>query len=382
MQKKLIALAIAGFAAAPAFAQVTVYGVADATVDVVKASGATNAANDVGRFSRVSTNSSLLGFKGSEDLGNGLTAVFQFEGAVGFDSAAGYSFARDSFVGLSSASAGKVLIGNLTGPTRALGASMDVFAGATGIGMNGALLGKLGNNILGANGANSDIPFTTTCTRSSTCASTFDSRWKNALAYVSPSLGGVTLSAVYVANENRTRNGLNGTGSQVDTKGYDVGAVYAVGPLSVGLTRNWATIGDIDDTEAADTRIAGKYDFGVATVRAIYDMVKAEDNTGFELEQNVFGIGATVNVGAGRIVGQYYKADDLELNGVKVAETGASHIALGYEHPLTKRTMLKATYSRVSNDNNATYDFGVNATGVSSAGAAVSGFSAGVRHTF
>jgi predicted porin len=76
MQKKLIALAVAGLASTGAFAQanVTVYGVADASFDVVRTS---NAVNELGNTTRVSTNSSLIGFKGAEALGNGLTAVFQ-----------------------------------------------------------------------------------------------------------------------------------------------------------------------------------------------------------------------------------------------------------------------------------------------------------------
>jgi predicted porin len=120
MQKKLIALAVAGLASTGAFAQanVTVYGVADASFDVVKISGDAN--NELGNTTRVSTNSSLLGFKGAEALGNGLTAVFQFESAVGFDNAGALGANRDSYVGLAGGF-GTVVLGNLTGPTRALG---------------------------------------------------------------------------------------------------------------------------------------------------------------------------------------------------------------------------------------------------------------------
>jgi predicted porin len=65
MQKKLIALAVAGLASTGAFAQanVTVYGVADATFDVVKIFGG-DANNELGNTTRVSTNSSLHRFQG------------------------------------------------------------------------------------------------------------------------------------------------------------------------------------------------------------------------------------------------------------------------------------------------------------------------------
>ena len=137
MQKKLIALAVAGLASTGAFAQsnVTVYGVADATFDVVRASNVKDG-YDLGNTTRVSTNSSYVGFKGAEALGNGLTAVFQFESGVGFDNTGSLGATRDSFVGVSSGF-GTVVLGNLTGPTRALGGAVDVNSGATGIGSNG-----------------------------------------------------------------------------------------------------------------------------------------------------------------------------------------------------------------------------------------------------
>ena len=58
MQKKLIALAVAGLASTGVFAQsnVTVYGVADASFDIVKSGGDAN--NELGNTTRVSTNSS------------------------------------------------------------------------------------------------------------------------------------------------------------------------------------------------------------------------------------------------------------------------------------------------------------------------------------
>ena len=55
---------------------------------------------------------------------------------------------RDSFVGLSHANAGTVVLGNLTGPTRALGSTLDVFPGATGIGANSGLIGKIAGSTL------------------------------------------------------------------------------------------------------------------------------------------------------------------------------------------------------------------------------------------
>lgn len=396
MQKKLIALAVAGLASTGAFAQanVTVYGVADASFDVVKIAGDAN--NELGNTTRVSTNSSLIGFKGAEALGNGLTAVFQFESSVGFDSTGSLGATRDSFVGVAGGF-GTVVLGNLTGPTRALGGAVDVNAGATGIGSNSGILGKLGNNLLGTTtaagpttgGGDYTAAGVATCQRNSTCASIFDTRWKNAIAYVSPSFAGLNATVAYVANENKSIHGLN---NQVNTTGYDVGLKYANGPALAAVTYNAVSLGNAADTKVADFRVGGSYDFGMASIRAIFDLARADHFGGAKATQAVYGLGATFNVTpASKLLGQVYVARDLKVNGSSASDTGAKLFELGVEHSLSKRTMLKATYAMMNNDKNAGYDFGINAAGVnpgnlpvgaSTTGATVSGISLGLRHSF
>ena len=390
MQKKLIALAVAGLASTGAFAQanVTVYGVADASFDVVRISGDAN--NELGNTTRVSTNSSLIGFKGAEALGNGLTAVFQFESAVGFDNAGGLGANRDSYVGLAGGF-GTVVLGNLTGPTRALGAAVDVNAGATGIGANSGLLGKLGNNLLSTTDGNGNYPGasnTSTCARSSVCTSIFDTRWKNAIAYVSPSFAGLNATVAYVANENKALNGL----ASANTTGYDVGLKYANGPAMAAVTYNAVSTGDAADLKISDLRVGGSFNFGAASVRAIFDLARADNFGGKKVTQAVYGLGATFNVTpASKLLGQVYVARDLKFNGSSADDTGAKLFEVGVEHSLSKRTMLKATYAMINNDKGAAYDFGINAAGVktsglpvgaSTLGGTVQGISLGLRHTF
>nr|MBP7445913.1 porin [Zoogloea sp.] len=343
MQKKLIALAVAGLASTGAFAQanVTVYGVADASFDVVKISGDAN--NELGNTTRVSTNSSLLGFKGAEALGNGLTAVFQFETAVGFDNAGALGANRDSYVGLAGGF-GTVVLGNLTGPTRALGAAVDVNAGATGIGANAALLGKLGNNLIGTTDANGSYGGGSTCGRSSTCTSIFDTRWKNAIAYVSPSFAGLNATVAYVANENKALNGL----AAANTTGYDVGLKYANGPAMAAVTYNAVSVGNAADLKVSDLRVGGSFNMGAASLRAIFDLARADNFGGNKVTQAVYGLGATFNVTpASKLLGQVYVARDLKVNGSSADDTGAKLFEVGVEHSLSKRTMLKATYAMI-----------------------------------
>ena len=84
MQKKIVALAVAGLSTA-AFAQtnVTIYGVADVSGQGTTMTGEKRptGATEQGQGStfNLQSNSSLIGFKGTEDLGNGLKALFQAE---------------------------------------------------------------------------------------------------------------------------------------------------------------------------------------------------------------------------------------------------------------------------------------------------------------
>jgi predicted porin len=237
MQKKLIALAIASLSGA-AFADasnVTIYGVADGSFDVINVSGG-NGAVDTPRFSRVSSNGSHIGLKGKENLGNGLSAIFQFESDANFDNGGSLNTNRDSFVGLTG-NFGTVVLGTLTAPSRALAARLDVNSGES-ISSNTAVLGKLGGALSDGRGLKSALTGSNTGNvnangRSNDTTSVFDSRHSNAIAYVSPSFSGFQATAAYMANENKSE-AAGATG--INTSAYDLGLNYDNGPVMVGLT--------------------------------------------------------------------------------------------------------------------------------------------------
>ncbi len=400
MQKKLIALAIAGLSgAALAQSNVTIYGVADATFDIINISGGSGvAANNTPNFTRVSTNGSRIGFKGTENLGNGLTALFQFESNANFDSAGALGTSRDSFVGLSGGF-GKVILGNLTGPTRALGGALDVNAGGDGIGSSQAVLGKLGGG-LARNMGN----------RSATTASTFDTRFNNSIAYISPSFSGLQATVAYVANENKAENTAipPAASNAINTSAYDLGLNYNNGPILVGLTyaevreKNDVATGAPygsggatglktylgSDQKLKEFRLGGKYDFAAASLRALYAQTKA-DGSLHDVKQTVWGIGGTYNVTTnGKLTAQYYHAGDLDKSTGADDNTGAKFYTLGYEHSLSKRTLLKANYAYLKNDDKTStngyggYDFGKNSSGFAGDEIKVSGLQVGLRHSF
>ncbi|MEY2632788.1 MAG: hypothetical protein RIR00_1442 [Pseudomonadota bacterium] len=379
MQKKLIALAVAGLASTAAFAQsnVTIYGVADATFDTYKASGSAASATDVGSKNRVTSNSSYIGFKGVEDLGNGLKAAFQLENGVNFDNgAAGAWNNRDSYVGLVGGF-GTVVAGNVTGPTRALGAKFDVNAGATGVGANTALIGKIG----GGQGA-----------------SHFDQRLNNAIAYISPSFSGFSAVAGYTTGY--TASGLVAKEASVanpaaGNTGMTLGLNYDNGPIYVGYAYT-AVKGEDNGTgvvaatykKAENNRLGAMYNFGQGSVGLLWDNTKFTAVAGgTDVKNTVYYLSGKYNVTpAGKIIAQYGIAKNMTAT---AADDGAKHLVIGYEHSLSKRTVVKAVYSAITNNAGATYDFlyGAAASTATAAASAAAGadpksISVGVRHSF
>lgn len=392
MQKKLIALAIASLAGlsgtASAQSNVTVYGLADATFDVINTSGPAGTTRGAPDYSRVTSNGSRLGFKGTESLGNGMSAFFQYETAVSLDNGGAgslFASARDSFVGLKG-EFGAVKLGYFSGPNRELASKLDVVIHSDGIGDNSALLGKLGGR-----------------------GSYFDSRYANSIAYITPNLSGFEGTLQYQANENKVANTAGGNGSP---SLFELGLTYNNGPVFVGLTHGRLTekndAGYIDPVTAAaykptfnmgndekvtETRLGGMYTFGDASVRAIYTRTKAEGSKG-DLKQNVWGLGGTYMVTPnGKLLAQYYHANDLSGNlttAADLSQTGAKFWVMGYEHSLSKRTTLLAHYAYVKNDDRTStvggggkgFDFGDGKTGIAGNGVKLSGLSIGLNHTF
>src|SRR5690554_3038886 len=119
MKKTLLAAALTvGFAGvAQAETQVTLYGVIDTGIGYNKVEVGDDEAKKFGLVNGVQSGS-RFGLKGTEDLGNGLQAVFQLEN--GFNSSTGYGqqddrqFGRHATIGLQSDSWGRIDLGRQT----------------------------------------------------------------------------------------------------------------------------------------------------------------------------------------------------------------------------------------------------------------------------
>lgn len=205
-------VALAAVAATSAFAQsaVTLYGVVDA--------GITNAASKTTFTGGGINGTSRLGVKGSEDLGGGLTAVFQIETGLNSGKEAAASLGdRGAFVGLAGG------FGTVTLGSSVLSPSFFARAATDASTTNNYSIAKFG-------GA---------------------TRLDNSINYTSPTWNGLTLRASVVQkNDNGGTKGVS-----------DFSAVYANGPLTVA-----ASAYDGGYTDGKGNFVGAAYNLGVASV--------------------------------------------------------------------------------------------------------------------
>lgn len=368
MNKKLLALAVAA-ALAPAAAMadsgnVTIYGVAHASIDRVDPGTGPAALNDDAW--RVSSNSSRLGFKGTEDLGNGLSAVWQMETGVNLDtgSSASSFMLRNSFVGLSSKTAGTAILGRHDTPYKLGTASLDLFADT--MGDYNAIVGNVAGTVA------------------------FDSRLGNVMAYISPTWSGFHFAAAAVM-ANETNNTANRDG-----KAYSLTGVYSNGGLFGSLSYEQAkdisgsstevapaALGSVLATldKATGTKLGLGYNFGAATVGFIAERIKLSV-PGDDTTRNAYYLNGSYKMGNNVLKAAYGQANDMS----GTSDTGAKQFVVGVDHNLSKRTAVYALYSKMNNDNAGGYGLGGNGAGgafsPAAAGQDPSVVSLGMKHSF
>jgi len=347
MKKSLLALAVLGAFAGAAAAQtnVTLYGIADASIGMADSDAPADSAVTV--FSGVQS-TSRFGVRGSEDLGGGLKATFNIEAGVNWDTGASDSdggstfWQRRAVVGLAG-SWGEVRLGRDYTPGFLAGGVGDVM----GYGLFGNWLTFTAEN----GGAGSVLNGITT-------------RASNGLHYTG-SFGGVTVRAMYATGEDYTGNNRGDM--------YGLSGVYAAGPLSVAAYWQQTDLGAAGDGQQYG--IGGQYNFGAFRVGLNYGAAEVDnqpDHTGW-------AIGAGMKIGSGEILAQYIQ-QELDTTGTPEAAS----IGLAYVHPLSKRTNLYATYGQLDNKNGASFGLRYAQSNVSASGANADpkAFAVGIRHMF
>ncbi|MCP5278199.1 MAG: porin [Thiobacillus sp.] len=353
MKKSLIALAVAGTFAAPAFAatsNVDIYGVIKSSYDYINTDAAVGGANPDDDLTRISSNSSRIGFKGSEDLGGGMKAVWQWETGLTTDTSGAATGNRNTFVGLAGGF-GTFLVGTHDTPYKLATGSLDVF---------GDTMGDY-NTIMGStNGTNN-----------------FDLRGSNVWAYISPTFSGFHAALARV-NANEA-----GTQGAADGDAWSLAGIYSNGPLFGSLAwekheNGVAGAGATSDLTA--WKLGVGYKFGDAKVGVGYESM--DDDAGATVnDRNAWFINGAYAMGPITLKAQYAKAED----GDTAASTGADYWAIGADYALSKRSKVYALYASTDNDAGATYTTGgagAGGTFAPAAGTSPSTISIGIEHSF
>ena len=303
MKKSLIALAVAGVVSAPAFAatsNVDVYGKLHVGLSFYDDSNMSD--------TQVSSNASRIGFKGTEDLGGGLAAIWQIESGVNLDEQNGTWASRNSFVGLKGGF-GTALIGNHDTPLKLVGRAVDLFPDTIAD----------SRNVLGVGS---------------------DTRGDNVVAYISPTWTGFSFAAAYSTDPV---SAASNAGDVADRSLYNLSATYANGPVFVGFG-----YGDGDYHEAnglgAQYRLAAGFTFGNFKLVGEYDSLEDDSTTVGTLagDYDAWMVGGSFTMGAMVFKANYMQG---EYDTVGTNYIDPEQWTVGMDYNLSKRTSVYVLYA-------------------------------------
>jgi predicted porin len=358
MKKSLIALAALSAFAAPAFAatsNVDVYGKLSFSVDYADVDNGV-AGDDKSDLITGVNHTSYIGFKGTEDLGGGMKAVWQVESEIGTVTPAGADNAkafasRNTFVGLAGGF-GEVRIGRHDTPYKMSTGGLDPFADS--VGDYTAIIGSYDNG-----------------------AGKFDTRAGNTVAYISPNFNGLTAAVAYIGVQNPESAGED------NKDAWSVAAMYDNGPLFGTVAYEVYNGGAGGASGVATSHDAWKvgfgYKFGDTKVGVVYENIE-HDTAAQTSTRDAWYVSLAHNMGPMVLKAAYGKANASDH---ATDKDEATLWTLGVDYNMSKRTALYAVYADLSQG--AQGDYGMGDGGklyVPAQGKDASAFSVGIKHTF
>lgn len=281
---------------------------------------------------------SRLGFRGTEDLGGGVSAGFWLEGKLSPDTSGGFSFDRRSTVSLTSQSLGEMRLGRDRVPSYFEWEDYDPFVNA---GLGASTQMSVAAGLIKAGGD----------------YNTF-TRADNLAAYFTPgALGGIYAHLAMAAGEGQLGNKYYGA-----RLGYREGPI--AGSASYGRTQVSA------DDDAVVWSVGGAYDFRPFRLMGFYS--ELDVGTG---SQSNWRLGFALPMGAFELRAAYQAME----GGGDLSGYEATHMALGLVYSLSKRTALYTTYATIDNTMTA---FTVGSGSPLTPGNRSSGLDVGMRHAF
>lgn len=349
MKKSLMAVALLGACAGAAHAQtaVQIYGTLDA--GLIKRTGQSM---NIGKRS-----ANTLGFKGTEDLGNGLKALFHLEVRyepdtgtveVGANGAQRTLFQGQSRVGLQG-DFGMIRIGRGLTPFHETIGAFDPF-----------------HAIPTAGGFYTDLTVAGYNSQPLDPSGASNNRFSNAVWYNTPIVSGFQLNTAIATKENNGGAAVIGRGTAAAPQ-YPVGAEASANPFSVTATYNNGPAAFMAGYErnAIESKVWSIGASIAATpelkLMGTYAKQDQEHNRFVNANTKSWVLGANYAMGPGKFLAGYGQKDTDGLQKVK-------QLSLGYEYSLSKRTYLYVDASRKK--------------GLPSSPSAVNHYDVGVNHSF
>jgi len=368
MNKKLMAIAVAGALAAPGVAlaqasSVTISGIFKLGLENINYGNSVSTRLNKSQ-TRVVDNSSRIIFNTVENLGNGLSAIGQLDVRFAPDQATGPVNSNpigsgNSFVGLRSSSWGTLTLGRWDlhygkGPS-------EMTRGAGALQASDVSLFDYIGNFAVANG----------------------SRTQNVVKYDSPNWAGFDATVAWSANPSNAVGGeadMTNSGGTNNRRGdaWNINPRYTMGPFGIEYSY-WKAKPDAPTSLAAAISLAsaataldqqghsltakytvGGLKVGIGANRSRLNPavdVPGVVSTGDKIERTTWSLAGQYAFGPHTVFAHYDRAAKVKGNGTSVDDTGARMIAVAYEYALSKRTSLGATYAQIKNDANINYNF-------------------------
>ncbi|KZE27307.1 porin [Crenobacter luteus] len=343
---KKLALIVASALALPvaAHADVTLYGFVSGGYESLKTE---TVSGEKKTLSRVTDNTSRIGFKGNEDLGNGLKAIWQVEQSLQIDGAndlsTGTLGTRNTFVGLQGGF-GTALLGHYDSAYKRL----------TDVGLN-----VMGDTAADTHGSNNVY-------------SRREARLKNSVHYTSANFSGFQFGASYGFDEDGTKSADR----------WSLGASYGNGGLKLGLGYDQADLDTATEDNTNAWKAAASYKFATGTfVGAGFERAKTEYKNGNPSRtQNDWLVAAGQDIGNLQLVASYGKLGKQKNGSEKEGE--AKQWLVGANYNLSKRTQVKAFATKTDNESGASVRVDTLASTGFAAGTDQTVYGLGLKHSF
>lgn len=342
MKKLAIAAALSATATMASAQNVSVYGVIDTGIQQYN--------NGTSKYTRAldqGYTTSRLGFRGTEDLGGGLKAIFNLEGQLNpsagqqgaTTAVANEIFNREAFVGLAG-NFGEIRVGRTD---VSLASEMDSFAGV-----------NANWNLHAVNGTAIEMGADT----------------KNVVRYTTPNFGGLQVTVGHTTGNN------NGATTDADASQTGVSVTYAVGKLKLGVGHH-----KLDAATAVAKRdmvaYAASYDFGFA--QAGVSHARGDTSTTADVTSTATTASVKLPLSNGiSVVGSYQIAKD----GAQAANGEGRGYLVGLTKDLSKRTKLYASYAAVNNDSSSKMYINNITTAPAANGLDTKATTVGISHVF